>query len=267
MAGVAKSMLEGGLALGRMASGTQGPLKSWRTSRLQAIFAARTSLRLQFPREDLGFCYSGSHQAAIIPGSPPGPGCRPETALRRDRHAPFVPSAAPGCRMPHCWLRLVGPQQGIRMSTLDFPALNGGSWVLFQWCTRTSRGVSCVHHGQQLPAWLVTVCVTDKTDATGMALDGCPASVYVAVDEAEVFENVMHAVDGAAILVRPDGHVAWQSQISHLRVGAALKCNAEAQGSEQRRVPILVDGLGALGLHSAILSSNTKPLRGLSECI
>ena len=46
--------------MGLAASGVDGPLRSWREGQLQEIFRSGASLRLQFPKEDLGFCYSHS---------------------------------------------------------------------------------------------------------------------------------------------------------------------------------------------------------------
>jgi hypothetical protein len=59
-AGSAKGLLEGMLATGRRAAGLSGPLGTARRAALDRIFASGETLRLQFPREDLGFSYTGS---------------------------------------------------------------------------------------------------------------------------------------------------------------------------------------------------------------
>lgn len=64
-----KRVLTAGMALGLAASGVDGPLRSWRKQTLQGIFQAGASLRLQFPREDLGFRYD-KPGAAVIPELP-----------------------------------------------------------------------------------------------------------------------------------------------------------------------------------------------------
>lgn len=54
------------MSLGLAAAGVEGPLRSWRQQKLQKIFQSGASLRLQFPKEDLGFQYTGPG-SAIIP--------------------------------------------------------------------------------------------------------------------------------------------------------------------------------------------------------
>ena len=56
------------MSIGMAASGTEGPLRSWRNNNLKAIFEGGASLRLQFPKEDLGFVYE-SPAAATLPDS------------------------------------------------------------------------------------------------------------------------------------------------------------------------------------------------------
>ena len=53
------------MSLGMAASGVEGPLRSWREQKLQEIFQSGASLRLQFPKEDLGFQYSGPGSAVV----------------------------------------------------------------------------------------------------------------------------------------------------------------------------------------------------------
>lgn len=53
------------MKIGLAASGTEGPLKSWRERSLRKIFENGVSLRLQFPKEDLGFTYSGLLSATL----------------------------------------------------------------------------------------------------------------------------------------------------------------------------------------------------------
>ena len=66
-AGIAKTVLEGGLAVGRAMAGPTGLLAPWREGLLRELFASGQSLRLQFPAEDLGFCYSEAGAAVAAP--------------------------------------------------------------------------------------------------------------------------------------------------------------------------------------------------------
>lgn len=64
IAGAAAALFAGGLRLGRrLGSLQQGPLAGWRRSRLAKLFDGGATLRLQYPKEDLGFVYSeaGEH--------------------------------------------------------------------------------------------------------------------------------------------------------------------------------------------------------------
>ena len=55
--------------MGRFLSGTRGPAGLWRGPRLRKLFQSGASLRLQFPKEDLGFGYVGPWAAVISQSS------------------------------------------------------------------------------------------------------------------------------------------------------------------------------------------------------
>lgn len=104
----------------------------------------------------------------------------------------YVPTAHPGCRAPHVWL----VRAGQRLSTLD---LFGMEFVLLAgrtgtaWCQAAAEGA----HAQRVPFHTFTVGPQgDLVDP-----DGSWATTY-GVEQ-----------DGA-VLVRPDGHVAWRSRSS-----------------------------------------------------
>jgi len=64
--GLGKRILEAGMWVGMSAAGVGGPLRSWRNHSLRGIFQRGASLRLQFPREDLGFVYD-TPGCAVLP--------------------------------------------------------------------------------------------------------------------------------------------------------------------------------------------------------
>lgn len=129
-AGFSKAALDLGLSAGLSVSGLYGPLKHWRERQLAKIFASGQTLRLQFPKEDLGFVYN-STGAAVCPGSPSYSHQSPKvqnaelgisgndgTAVNTkgrshgqgsgsvggsDRQ--YRPSCSPGARLPHCTLQ------------------------------------------------------------------------------------------------------------------------------------------------------------------
>jgi putative polyketide hydroxylase len=101
----------------------------------------------------------------------------------------YVPTAHPGCRAPHVWLGRAGQ----RLSTID---LFGTSFVLLAgrtgtaWCQAVTEGASA----RRFPLRAFTVGIQGDLIDPG----GSWATTY-GVEQ-----------DGA-VLVRPDGHVAWRT--------------------------------------------------------
>eukprot|EP00878_Enallax_costatus_P040428 GHUV01046658.1.p1 GENE.GHUV01046658.1~~GHUV01046658.1.p1 ORF type:complete len:242 (-),score=74.61 GHUV01046658.1:239-964(-) len=94
-------VLDSALAAGRGLAAAVSPL---RKSALQQILKSGQSLRLQFPREDLGFVYTQGAIAAAA--GEPGSSTAGGSSSSRDRGSRFVPSTIVGGRLPHCWLLL-----------------------------------------------------------------------------------------------------------------------------------------------------------------
>ena len=102
------------MAVGLAAAGLRGPLKPWREQQLQKIFTTGQTLRLQFPKEDLGFVYDALG-SAVLPEQQEGPdraGLQPAgqglSGAQEQQRCLYVPQAIPGARMPHCSLRPPG---------------------------------------------------------------------------------------------------------------------------------------------------------------
>lgn len=139
--------------------------------------------RAEFLSEQ-GLIFGASYEsAAVIPdGTPP-----PDII---DTVTQYLPSARPGCRAPHVWL----DRGGERISTID---LFGPHFVLLtgpgghDWRT-AARALS----GPSRPALLAYTIGDELTDPDGAWLD------TYGVD------------DDGAVLVRPDGQVAWRSRSS-----------------------------------------------------
>jgi putative polyketide hydroxylase len=143
------------------------------------------TMRKVFPYILVGYGYSS---AAIVsePGQPaPGPGT---TDLR----------GRPGTRAPHVWLS----RDGTRISTLD---LIGRNFVMIA--------------GRDGTAW---IDAANHIAATlGVAID----TVRIGTDVDDI-ENRWHDANGVtttgAILVRPDGFVAWHAKAAHAAPDDAL---------------------------------------------
>jgi putative polyketide hydroxylase len=106
----------------------------------------------------------------------------------------YVPTARPGCRAPHVWLERAGQ----RLSTLD---LFGTSFVLLAgrtgpaWC----RAAAEVAHARRLPLHAFTVGPQEDL-----------------VDPDGTWDTTYEVEQDGAVLVRPDGHVAWRTGSSTL---------------------------------------------------
>jgi hypothetical protein len=119
---VASWLLDAALTAGRGVANAVIPL---RRGALQDKLASGMSLRLQFPREDLGFVYSqGAVDAAAAGGQQPtqrqqqgqqgqgqqGQGQhRGSSSSSSRRSNVYHPAVSTGGRLPHCWLQLLEP--------------------------------------------------------------------------------------------------------------------------------------------------------------
>ncbi|KAG1678055.1 hypothetical protein FOA52_000851 [Chlamydomonas sp. UWO 241] len=206
-------LLEGALSMGRglAAARLGGPLGAWRSSALDAVFASGASLRLQFPREDLGFVYVSSGAVAAEAGAAgvagaagAAPGAAAPAADTRGE--PYVPSSAPGCRLPHCWLadraerlQLEAPGSGsaalawrrepyatsLRLSTLDLAACHGD-----------------YAHGGGAPAWLLLVDCTQGGCGDSAGLQRVGAALELASAASGGGAAAAAAAAGAPALLR-----------------------------------------------------------------
>jgi putative polyketide hydroxylase len=170
-------------------------------SLLNALSMGRTSRQIQavLPRgeflNEIGLIFGARYESAAVV-SEPQPERGPEDMVQQ-----YVPSAEPGCRAPHVWLS----RNGQRLSTID---LVGREFVLFT----TPRGAAWIDAAARLesPRIVSIVIGGDIQDPDGNWL-----GVY-GIDE-----------DGA-VLVRPDGHVAWRSRSGVADSGAALRAVVDA---------------------------------------
>jgi putative polyketide hydroxylase len=148
--------------------------------------------RAEFLSEQ-GLIFGASYEsAAMIPdGSPP-----PEIA---DPVTQYVPSARPGCRAPHVWLE----RGGERISTLDLfgprfvllTGSDGGDW----------RAAAQALSAPSRPSIIAYTIGDDLLDPDG------------------VWQAVYGVDDGGAVLVRPDGQVAWRSRSGCVDPGLVLQ--------------------------------------------
>lgn len=104
-----------------------------------------------------------------------------------DAYSDYVPSATPGCRAPHVWLG--NPKE--RFSTLD---LFGPGFTLIT--------TGCDAEAWKAAAWKAASQLGVRIDYYAIGCAGLQ-------DQAR-FGELYGLTDGGAVLVRPDGHVAWR---------------------------------------------------------
>ena len=222
-----------------MQSGTRGPLRSWRTTKVQSILSQGSSLRLQFPREDLGFCYGSSAGAAgrrpghpnvvVTPDGPRNTRLPPSQAMHaHQRHAPFVPEPAPGCRMPHAWFKALSSgsddlqqsfghqgSQPVTISTLDLCVAKAGCFVLLV----RKPSLTVISNIMSL-AELWRHETGNTSIPLVLAVDGMQERLYASSNlctwlveaEDDIWVDILQCGIMDAMLIRPDGHVIWHSK-------------------------------------------------------
>jgi len=160
---------------------------------MQSFDRSKRQTEARLPRKEFlnerGLIFGARYQSpAVVPdGSNP-----PEVS---DPVTEYVPSAHPGCRAPHVWL----DNKGQRVSTID---LFGRGFVLL-----AAPGGACWRSAARqgglprMDVWVLGEDIHD-TDQTWMAAYGVQ--------------------DGGAVLVRPDGYVAWRVAFKPGDPGRAL---------------------------------------------
>jgi hypothetical protein len=141
---------------------------------------------------ELGAVYQSS--AVITDGTQP-----PDVA---DSYSDYVPSATPGARAPHVWLG----HPDARLSTLD---LFGSAFTLLA--------------GPGGEAWCAVAAAAERE--LGVPIDryriGGPG-----LRDLGGFTEAYGLGEDGAVLVRPDGHVAWRSATGPA-IGAVLRAAVE----------------------------------------
>ena len=143
-----------------------------------------------------GIVFGASYEStAVVPeGSEPPCVANPVTD--------YVPNARPGSRAPHVWLR----RGNERLSTLD---LFGNGFILLaaeegdEWCHAAKSVADDLH----MPLRACTIGTNKASDLTD--LRGAWARLYGVGRK-------------GAVLVRPDGYVAWRSQDGDAAADAVL---------------------------------------------
>lgn len=128
----------------------------------------------------------------------------PDGAVATELPSPreYVPSGAPGCRLPHAWLEDAGaPASENPPSSLDLVGADG--FTLFTW-GENARWAAAAADVAPIPMRRVRVGV-DVCDPGGNWSAQCGIE------------------PGGALLVRPDQHVAWRARVAAADPTASLR--------------------------------------------
>ena len=172
--------------LGRLITETSlaNSLSMGRTERVQGAKLARP----EFLNEQ-GLIFGAEYEsvAVVQDGS--------DAPVVADRVTQYAPSARPGHRAPHAWLE----RDGQRLSTID---LFGRGFVLLTGTTRE--------------AWRAAFAGLNIPGATAYSIGRELA------DLGDAWRSAYGLDADGAVLVRPDGHVAWRSRGGHEAPGQVL---------------------------------------------
>ena len=171
--------------------------------RLSAAIAAQRSHFL-FLGQEIGFDYaSASIESDGKPDTESGPGIivpdgTPHYVEEHGVADPiftYIPNARPGARAPHCWLARSGEDEPLT-STLDF----------------FNRKFVLLVAGDS-SAWSKELETASSTIPLRVESIGAPGSGSEWHDVGSNFQTCYGLEEGGAVLVRPDGHVAWRAQV------------------------------------------------------
>ncbi|CAL4946099.1 unnamed protein product [Urochloa decumbens] len=219
---VQKAVLEGLFSIGRAqvsdyVLNEKNPLGSLRLARLRSILDEGKSLQLQFPAEDLGFCYEEGALVAEYYGEKTQKGVKLEHSKRASRE--YIPSAKVGSRLPH--------MQGV-FSTLDLVNRDKLEFVLIIAPLKGSyviaRATLKVADEFKLSA---KVCVIWPQGSADVEVEESrselePWTNYVDVEEVprvsgNSWWEMCQVSRKNVILVRPDEHIAWRMESDMVR--------------------------------------------------
>lgn len=223
--GLQKAILDGIFTIGRAqlsesVLNEKSLLGSSRLARLRHIFEEGKSLQLQFPAEDLGFRYL---DGALVPDNDGA--VDDNLGLPTGRRRDYVPSADPGSRLPHMYVRALSNSSSEEViSILDIVSGEKVEFLLIIAPGEESYHLarSTFKVAKEFRACLKVCVLWGDGTVTGTERDSkaalAPWDNYV--DAVEIprassssspsWWTVHKMTHKGAILVRPDQHIAWR---------------------------------------------------------
>ena len=220
---VLNTAMSSGLLLGQA-------LATTRRKELSNLFKSGETLRLQYPKEDVGFLYSGKASHLLVERELRS--ALEKAAKAKPRNAPYVPICLPGFRFPHFPVSILESRQehlqpGTEVvSSIDIPAATGIDYTLF--VSHSSAEQWRVMYDK---AGVVSVEVkTDSSPLVSSSSGHCPSVLAREINSPSMWDSLVKPLEKAfgsspGILIRPDGHVAWigpcsryESALVHLQL-------------------------------------------------
>lgn len=216
-----KAALDAAISAGKKGAAAVAP---FRRASIKEIFAQGNTLRLQYPKEDLGFLYG--HGAVVHCDQKETDEVVEYQRRQLMRKAPYQPTILPGARFPHFWVKptSVIPIEDYdadtekRVSSLDAIAAAGCKLVLFisspssvyaKWISAV-QAVNTIKKRGEEEDLLSLVHIVIDSDSDGHGFEEYKVMQLRDVDN--VWKDLRGVADDGAVLVRPDGHVAWRSR-------------------------------------------------------
>ena len=202
---------------------------------LDELFHSGRTLRLQYPKEDIGFAYHGP--GCLIKVEPDMEDATRKAVEPKPRDAPLVEDAGsfvPGKRFPHFYLHVV--DNGILsdvekeldmsrpISSVDIPALTsvGTNFVLF--CS-ASRAAAWRSLTVETDVWMVEVASgsdNGQDDINREEIKRKDRTLRV-VPSGSLWHSLMERNEDVGVLVRPDGHIFWVGTPANLGSNQATR--------------------------------------------
>lgn len=206
-----KTVLETTMNVGKAAA---SPIRRLRRSELAEVFEHGETLRLQFPKEDLGYVYA---QGAVCHG-PGDAAAVAEYQRPKKRDAPYTPTTLVGARLPHAPIRVrqagrllseVGSQAVA--STVDLPAAAGIGLVLLLSESSQQGSWEAAAAAAEAATGVPVLPVVVAQSAAAISGGSAAGEGTTVVQDAEgAWLRLRGIAPEGALLVRPDGHIAWR---------------------------------------------------------
>lgn len=157
------------------------------------------------------------------------------------RTDPYVPALIPGARLPHFPIKVLqigqlttlntssklggnSPPSAVAtegmLSSIDLPALAAGRFLLFMVsCNNLNSWLEAIRHVKEDKSVEICPIVVVPPDSDGGSIKNKYEEDITVVHDVEgQFSELTSGWIQGAVLVRPDGHVAWRSEDGKLSV-------------------------------------------------